>query len=362
MNRVCDLLFATLRSALNGKAVDVDLVKNLSTAEWLELVSLAQRHNVIPLVCDELAGLRKELPANVFAKIAGLTLVAEDKYDTRVEVIKRLANLFASHDIPLMVLKGYGVSLYYPTPNHRSFSDIDTYNFGQLDRADEVLKKELGVDIDVDVHHHTTCVYKGVLIENHFDFVETHSHVSNARFEKILKAEAEKGRKSHHLEGDVTIELPSPMFNALFLMRHMALHYAAERVSVRHLCDWKQFVEAEGKNVDWEYVQSIYKQFNMKRFADAITRICVDHLGLDASLVPNVEPDEKIEQRILHDILYAEFDEAKPEGGLVRIVWWKTRRYFANSWKHKLIYNESVLWTFFQSSYSHLLKPKTIKH
>ena len=64
----------------------------------------------------------------------------------------------------------------------------------------------------------------------------------------------------------------------------------------------------------------------------------------------------------MNDILYAEFNEEKPKGGLFRIVWWKTRRYFANSWKHKLIYNESVLRTFIQSSYSHLLKPKTIKH
>ena len=83
---------------------------------------------------------------------------------------------------------------------------------------------------------------------------------------------------------------------------------------------------------------------------------------MDAGLVPNIERDASLEERILNDILYAEFDEEKPKGGLFRIVWWKTRRYFANSWKHKLIYNESVLRTFIQSSYSHLLKPKTIKH
>lgn len=361
MNRVCNLLFAILRSALNGDIVDDQSVKILSKTEWTEFVRLAQQHNAVPLLCDGLAGLRKELPLNLFAKMAGLTVVAEDKYATRVEVIKELAGLFVSYNIPLMVIKGYGISLYYPTPNHRSFSDVDTYNFGQQERADEVLKKELGVDVDVDVHHHTTCVYKGVLVENHYDFVNTSAHKSNARFEKILKAEAAKDTRSHKI-GECEILLPSPMFNALFLMRHMAGHYAAERVSVRHLCDWKQFIEAESNNIDWAYVQTIYKQFNMNRFADAISAICIDHLGLDATLVPNIERNAKLEKRILNDILYAEFDEEKPAGGLFKIVWWKTRRFFANSWKHKLIYNESVLWTFIQSSYSHLLKPKTIKH
>ncbi len=361
MNKITDILFSSIRCALDGKGVDIQAVKSLSKTEWVEFVRLAQQHNVIPLVCDGLAGLRKELPAKVFSRIAGLTIVAEDKYEARVNVIKTIASLMAEHKIPLMVIKGYGVSLYYPQPNHRSFSDIDTYHFGQLEAADKVLKERLGVDIDVDVHHHTTCVYQGVLIENHYDFVNTSSHNSNARFEKLLKAEAEKGCRRHRV-GEQEIMLPSPMFNALFLMRHMALHYAAERVSVRHLCDWKQFVEVESENIDWEYIRTIYKQFNMNRFVDAITAICIDHLGLEAGLVPNIERDAELERRILNDILYAEFDEEKPKGGLFKIVWWKTRRFFANSWKHKLIYNESVLRTFIQSSYSHLLKPKTIKH
>ncbi len=360
MNQVSEILLASVRGALNGEAVNSGLLTNLEPSQWLELVKLAQQHNVMPLVCDGLAGLRKELPAKVFARVAGLTVVAEDKYEARVNVIKTIASLMAENKIPLMVIKGYGVSLYYPQPNHRSFSDIDTYHFGQLEAADKVLKERLGVDIDVDVHHHTTCVYKGVLIENHYDFINVTQHRSCARYEKILKAEAAKETRLHKID-EQEIMLPSAMFNALFLMRHMALHYAAERVSVRHLCDWKQFVEAEGKNVDWERVNEVYAEYNMKRFADAITALCIDHFGMKRDVVPGVERDAKLENRILNDILYAEFSEEKPEGFL-RIVWWKTRRFFANRWKHKLVYNESWLWTFFQSSWAHLIKPKTITH
>ena len=360
MNQVSEILLASVRGALNGEAVSSGLLANLEPSQWLELVKLAQQHNVMPLVCDGLAGLRKELPAKVFARVAGLTIVAEDKYEARVNVIKTIASLMAENKIPLMVIKGYGVSLYYPQPNHRSFSDIDTYHFGQLEAADKVLKERLGVDIDVDVHHHTTCVYKGVLIENHYDFINVTQHRSCARYEKILKAEAAKETRLHRID-EQEIMLPSAMFNALFLMRHMALHYAAERVSVRHLCDWKQFVEAEGKNVDWERVNKVYAEYNMKKFADAITALCIDHLGMKRDVVPGVVRDAKLENRILNDILYAEFSEEKPEGFL-RIVWWKTRRFFANRWKHKLVYNESWLWTFFQSSWAHLIKPKTITH
>lgn len=361
MNKICEILFSALRSALSGDRFNEELMAGVNEREWYELLIFAQQHNVLPLLCDGVATQRKHIPPKAFSKLVGLTVVGEDKYAERVNVIKTLAKLFAEHNIPLMVLKGYGLSLYYPQPNHRTFSDVDTYNFGKLEEADKVLSEQLGVAIDDDVHHHTTCVYKGVLIENHYDFIESHSHNSNARFEKLLKMEAERECRTHKI-GEQDILLPSPMFNALFLMRHMALHYAAERVSVRHLCDWKQFIEAESNNIDWACVRTIYKQFNMDRFADAISAICIDHLGLNAKLIPNIERNAMLEERILNDILYAEFDEEKPKGGLFKIVWWKTRRFFANSWKHKLIYNESVLRTFIQSSYSHLLKPKTIKH
>lgn len=362
MHTSIDTLFATLRQVLSDESKEYVPYKNLSDQEWAGLLRFAQQHNVLPLLCDGIVTHRSQIPPQIFSQFIGLTILAEDKYAHRIEVIKTIANTLAFHDIPLMILKGYGISLYYPQPSHRTFSDIDLYNFGQIKKADDIISKALNIAIDDDVHHHTKYVYQGVLIENHYDFVNTSAHRSNVRFERILKTEAEKGCKTHQIADGYTIELPSPMFNALFLMRHMAAHYAAERVSVRHLCDWKQFVEAEGNNIDWQRVQTIYKQFNMNRFADAISAICIDHLGLNAELVPYIQRDIKLEKRILNDILYAEFDEEKPERGLFKIIWWKTRRYFANSWKHKLIYNESVLWTFIQSSYSHLLKPKTIKH
>lgn len=368
-SRIPNILLSVIRATLAGEIIGENSggkitseeFTSLTDQEWKELIELAQRHNILPLFCDGVIALRNSVPRRFLTQIVGLTLVAEDSYNHRVQVVNELASLYANNNIPFMVIKGYGISLYYPNPTHRTFSDIDTYHFGRFQEADRLVVDELGAEIDTGVHHHTTCVYKGVLIENHYDFINTTQRNSNKRFEHILKLEADNSSTEHIMDG-VRVLLPSAMFNVLFLMRHMAMHYAAERVSLRHLCDWKQFVESESNNVDWAYVQTIYKQFNMNRFADAISAICIDHLGLNAELVPNIKRDEKLEERILKDILYAEFDEEKPERGLFKIIWWKTRRYFANSWKHKLIYNESVLWTFIQSSYSHLLKPKTIKH
>lgn len=388
MNKGSDILFCAIRTALNSETFDCVQFQSLSQDDWQELLRLSQQHNVLPIVCDGLAQTLKKrpekgkclsdanqtetnsaqnaerpniLPSIVAKQLAGLTIVLEDKYSQRVKVIETLAQLFAEYDIPLLVLKGYGVSLYYPVPNHRSFSDVDIYNFGQIKKADRLAAQKLGVTIDDDVHHHTRFVFNGVLVENHYDFVETHSHRSSVLFEKMLKGEAHRGY-TEHVIGNRIIRLPSPMFNALFLMRHMASHYAAERVSVRHLCDWKQYVEHDGRKINWQLINAIYEQFNMKRFADAVTRICIEYLGMNPNIIPNTKSDRVLENRIINDILYAEFDEPKPAKGAIRIVWWKMRRFWANRWKHELIYNESWAKTFFYSTYSHLLKPKTITH
>ena len=360
-NKIYQFLFSALKAGLSGEKINLDLLRSLNSNDWQSIVSLVQQHNITPLVCDGLAAVRDMVPANIFAMIAGLTLIAEDKYAARLQVIEDLGQLFAEHKIPFMVLKGYGISLYYPKPIHRAFSDVDMYSLGSFQKADDILQESLGIGISNEVHHHTTCVYKGILIENHYDIINTVQHRSNARFEEILKDEAAKDIKEHSI-GEFKILLPSAMFNALFLMRHMAMHYAAERVSLRHLCDWMLFIKAEYNNIDWARVDELYQQFNMKRFADAITGICIEHLGLSADYIPNTIRDKALESRILNDIVFSEFKEKKPNKGFIRIVWWKMRRYFSNRWKHTLIYNESWVWTFFTAIYAHLLKPKTITH
>jgi hypothetical protein len=362
MSRVTETLFASLRGALSGETLDAELLCGLSKEDWQEFVFLSQKHNVLPIVCDGLlSGTQPQtIPRSVSLQLAGLTIMSEDKYAQRVHIIELLAKFFAEHDIPLMILKGYGVSLYYPKPNHRVFSDVDIYNFGQLERADKLVAEKLHVKVSNDVHHHTTFVLDGVLVENHYNFVNTSAHRSNNEYERILKEEASKNY-TEHFAGEHLLRLPSPKFNALFLMRHMALHYAAERISVRHLCDWKQFIEHEGDRIDWQSVNALYARFNMKRFADAITNICIEHLGMKPNIVHSTTSDRALEERIVNDILDAEFDEPTPKGA-AKIIWWKIRRYMANRWKHELIYNESWMWTFFCSAYSHLLKPKTIIH
>ncbi|MBQ5613850.1 MAG: nucleotidyltransferase family protein, partial [Tidjanibacter sp.] len=333
----------------------------MTPAQWEKLLQVAVSHNVVAVVYEALGRLPAEQqpPRQVMLKFAVMADRSIQRFRQRSAVIGELLDLYNEAGIPTMIIKGISVARLYPNPELRTFSDVDTYHFGQNREADALAAERLGVTPDDDVHHHSKWVYKGVLVENHYDFVNTKSHLSNRDYEQLLKAEAEKAIESEWQGRKVMFA--SPRFNALFLMRHMAAHYAAERVSLRHLLDWKVFVEQCGSEVDWAEVYAIYDKFKMRPFVDAVRGILVDYLGLDANKLPRpVQEDKALEERIVNDILYSEFSVKCPKKGAVAIVWWKIRRFWANRWKHRLVYRESWLHSFLQMTYSHLLKPKTI--
>ena len=338
-----------------------DNIEPLSPSQWERLLQLAVEHSVAPMIYEAIERLPAEHqpPRQVKLKFAVMADRSIQRFRQRSEVIGELLDLYNEAGIPTMIIKGISVARLYPNPELRTFSDVDTYHFGQNREADALAAERLGVTPDDDVHHHSKWVYKGVLVENHYDFVNTKSHLSNRDYEQLLKAEAEKAIESEWQGRKVMFA--SPRFNALFLMRHMAAHYAAERVSLRHLLDWKVFVEQCGSEVDWTDVYSVYEKFKMRPFVDAVRGILVDYLGLTPELLPAPQQEDKaLEERIVNDILYSEFSVKCPKKGAVAIVWWKIRRFWANRWKHRLVYRESWLHSFLQMTYSHLLKPKTI--
>ena len=66
-----------------------------------------------------------------------------------------------------MVLKGYGLSLDWPIPNHRVVGDLDIYNFGKWKEADSFIAEQLGIKIDDGHEHHAVFNFNGVAVENH---------------------------------------------------------------------------------------------------------------------------------------------------------------------------------------------------
>ena len=332
--------------------------------DWKAIYETAVRQGVLALVWDgvqrEFADGRiaqNDLPPRAL-KLRWACNVAriEARYALQRSVIARLASLYAEHGIRTMILKGYGLSLLYPRPEHRPCGDIDIWLFGRQREADRILRQETGIQIDADKHHHTTFDFDGVPVENHYDFINVHSHRSNREIERQLKELAQQtpGR-SVEIEG-ATIQLPPVDFDALFLLRHAAAHFAAAEIALRHVIDWALFVAEHHARIDWQRLERTARQQHMLRFLHCLNAIAIDRLGLGAETVPAFERDPRLEKRVWEDILSPGFAGALPRRFAARTLF-RLRRWWGNRWKHRLVYREGLVASFFMQLHGHLAKP-----
>ena len=290
----------------------------------------------------------------------GQVMAYERLYAKHEKTMADLVQLYATKGIRMMVLKGYGVSLDWPVPSHRPVGDLDIYNFGEWREADALVAKDCGIKVDDGHEHHTVFNFKGVAVENHYDFINTKAHRDAPKIEARLKVLAENDCKEIEMQG-ARIYLPSADFNAIFLMRHMGQHFAGEHLNLRQVLDWGFFVRAHHKEVNWNEAIAFLKEIGLHTFFNQINAICIDYLGFDETVFPTVERKEEMEKRILADILHPEFAEEKPSSGLLPILTFKFRRWWHNRWKHPLVYKEWLLPMFLTLLWSHLRRYKTIK-
>ena len=368
-----------LRSVFDAEAKPINYAA-LTSEQWRKIYTFSAEQGILAIVWDVLQQTAKRdsstlanMPRELKIRWALNVEQIEQKYARQKAVIEKLSVFLAQHDIKMMVVKGYGLSLCFPRADHRPCGDIDIWFFTEhtedgrtvrksaQQKADELLREHFKIRINEDEHHHTVFYVDGVMIENHYDFINIHAHRSNRIIEQKLKSLAQAKLESVQV-GDGVVYFPSPDFHSLFLLRHSAAHFAAEKIGIRHLLDWRYYVEVYNDRIDWTWLEEFAREMNMHRFLYAMNAICVDYLGLPQSKAPSFDRDKQLEDRVLGEILSPEFSDEKPQNAGYISSWiFMFNRWWTNRWKHKIVYRESLLATFVVQVWSHLLKPKSLK-
>ena len=374
------LLLNLIKIAL-GKSKKYTLPNAL---EWNILFDMSMKQCVPSVVLD---GLNKSLASEPcqdnngigkMDKLKWLSMVLnmERQYTKHESIIAELAAFYREAGYQMMLLKGYGLSKYWPIPNHRPTGDIDIYlmfmNSEGKDKshpawecADKLLTEKLGIQVDNSHHHHSVFTYKGIMVENHYDFVNVHSHRSNRWIENEFKTLALTRNEEYTFDNGAKLLFPSPLLNCLFVARHNAIHFAAEHLNLRQLLDWALFVEDRHKDIDWNYFWNIAKKMGMEKFVLCMSFISIRQLAFEKDVfhIPNEYEDFQkcnhgLIDKVLDNILHPT-DEANDGKGIAYVInrykLWKS-----NLWKHRIVYSDSVFSTFCAQIKSHLMKPATI--
>lgn len=328
---------------------------------WDSIRALAVQQGLAAIVIDGTEKLSESLrpPKEQLLEWIGEVLQNyEYRYDLYCRAIAEMAGFYNSHGLKMMVLKGYACGLNWPKPEHRPCGDIDIWLFGKQKEADALVAKEIGIRIDNSHHHHTVFSWREFTVENHYDFINVYHHKSNKNFEKILKDLGKDDSCTVDVLGE-KINLPSPNFHALFLLKHLTMHFAAGAIRLRMLLDWAFFVEKHGKAIHWDWLHETLESFGLTSIINVFNAICVEELGFESRIFPQIQFSPHIKDRVIKEILSPEIPNEKPMFILNRIIW-KYKRWKANEWKHELCYKESMWSAFWSGAWNHLLKPSSI--
>lgn len=203
MTRAAERLFALVRATLRNRMDDASLFEGTDAAQWREIYDLSSVQGVLAQAWDGMQLLPEAMrpPRALRLQWAVNVERIEKVYRRQERAIARLAAFYREHAIPMMLLKGYGLSLFYPVPEHRPCGDIDIWLFGRQPEADKLVAREWGVPVDVHKEHHTTFDVDGIMVENHYDFVNKETHASNARLERLFKQYAAQPGESVAVAG-----------------------------------------------------------------------------------------------------------------------------------------------------------------
>ena len=335
------MLISLLRIGALGAEMHQSHFKSLTEEQWRVLFRYSANQGILAIAYDAVANLSKESQPSRNIKIQwALSADAiETRYKTQLQNSSVLAEYWASHNVSAVVLKGLAIGEYYPNPSHRECGDLDCWLGDGYEIGNQICEK-LGAQVRRDYYKDSTIIYRGLMVENHRFFLPIRGSRKMKALERHLRSIALNGERSF-ISGTKLIK-PSADFNALFLTAHGLGHFLSEGIKLRHILDWALLLRAEQNNIDWEEFYKWTDRMNMTRFADALTAISVEHLGLEITN-PAIHTTSPYAERILHDTLYHSEGVFNKKASAWSKRLMLVRNKLSYGWKYHKIYQKSIL-------------------
>lgn len=347
-------LLPLLRQSL-GISPETEDFSALTSIDWRKVVDLSFSQGVVALVVD---GLQKAYELNpklsleidkpeledLRYELFGGVMTVEADYSRHREVIAELMAFYRDMAVKPMLIKGFGLSLDYPVPEHRASGDIDVYLYHLGEYADQMVMRRLGIEVKQNEDKHSVFEFKGITVENHATFTNVAGYPSHRQVEAFLQEEAQKARAVEM--GGSMMYLPTAMFNAAFLPCHIAGHFVYGGMTLKQVVDWAVFVSRHHGEIDWTRVFELASDAGFLPLLKALNGIVVRSLGVGRECVPDDFGPERVMERVMEE-LFAPAVDRRAESYLAKVC-----RFFGAKWKYDLVFRDNYYLTFFRRGWA----------
>ena len=346
-----DKLLSLVKAIVTGTAIDLGEAPN-----WQEIYRLAMQQGVLAIVFDALMTLPSEAQPPKSLKLQWIASIAniEHRYNHQRSVAMELTEQFHKNNIKTFVLKGLAIGSYYSKPEHRECGDFDCYLFENYAKGNS-LARELGAYVDDGWYKHSEIIYRKVMIENHQYIVAIRGGERLKRLHNLLDnmARTEVCKPIF----DTKIEMPSAMFNALFMNHHSLTHFLSEGIRLRHILDWALFLAKEQDNLDWERFYALCEEFDMRAFVDCSTAVAIKVFNIEITN-PKVVVESPYTERVLDSILNDDDAVFSQSVGKWRTRLMLVRNLFASKWKYEAFANTGIIAKFVSLAWGYFTHPE----
>lgn len=342
------LLVDLINATLCERPLNTTVIEDVSESKLQRCFDIALQQNVLAMTFPAMSSLPRELRPSftLWSKWIAYAQSISEQSQYKREVVKKMGSWLANDGLSTVIIKGFSLSVLYPNPELREFSDIDIFS-GENYAAVNACFAKHGVPVDSVDGHHAYLKMDGISVEHHFAFHNTKVKRGLEGPEKTLQDLAMKDWQTTSIKG---ICFPNSMFTALFVGWHAYEHFLQEKIQLRHVIDWVLALRALTPS-DAVVVRQTIENATWSRFADTLTAIAIHQLGLPQEWFPANEIeiansiDEVQEQMVWDDIINAVQTPKSSNSNLRRLSIGK--RILKNSWKYKAFANisaQEALW------------------
>ena len=209
--------------------------------------------------------------------------------------------------IRAVLMKGAGLSVLYPEPQMRTWGDIDLFvGKEQYHPACAVMRDTfpdaLKFDEELDHYKHYNLIAEGVSIEVHRVSIGLQHPLDERRYARI-EDYGMLHAQTIELDG-ISVRIPEPTFNALFVFMHAWEHKLSLGANVRQLCDLALLLHHYHGSIDGKRLKKWLQALHLIDVWQLYMDILVEHLGLPQEEAPfYTEQVASRAQLLLDDIL-----------------------------------------------------------
>ena len=215
--------------------------------------------------------------------------------------------------IPAVLMKGASLAALYPSPEQRTWGDIDLFvGKEQYHPACAVMRdtfpEALKFDEELDHYKHYNLIADGISIEVHRVTIGLQHPLDEKRYAKM---EAYGAMHTDRLTvNGLDVQVFEPTFNALFVLFHAWEHMMTKGANVRQLCDLTLLLHHYAAQIDRPRLQRYLNALHLMDVWQLIIYICVNGLGLPIEEAPfYINSVTARAEHVMHDLLDGQLRE-----------------------------------------------------